>query len=118
MLRSGLSGLKEVLKGSDGLIYALPHAEPILTGPGQTSITTLNSNRIAGRVTRPGLYTLRVHYTTYWRVTRGAICIERGKATMTALEVAHAGAFSINAAESAADLLWSLFDSDRDYCSG
>jgi len=117
LLRSGLSGLKDVWNGSDGRIYALPHPEPILSGPGEATITTLDSNRIVGQVTRAGLYTLRVHYTPYWQVTKGSICIERGKSTMTALEFAHAGTFSIRAVESPADLLWSLIDSDHNHCS-
>jgi hypothetical protein len=117
LLRSGLSGLQEVWHGRDGWIYALPDARPILTGPGPARITKLSSSEIVGRVTRPGLYTLRVHFTPYWRATSATMCIERGKGTMTALEFTRAGAFTLHAVESPVSVLWSLIDSDRGRCS-
>jgi hypothetical protein len=117
LLRSGRSGLKEVWRASDGTIYALPDPQPILTGPGHPSITKLSSSRIVGRVTRPGLYRLRVHFTPYWQVTSGTMCIERGRGTMTMLDFARPGTFALQAVESPESLIWSLFDSDHGRCT-
>jgi hypothetical protein len=116
LLRSGRSGLRQVWRGRDGTVYALRHPQPILTGPGHASITRLTSSRIAGTVTRPGSYSLRVHFTPYWRVTSGTICIERARGAMTTLEFARAGPFVLQAVESPVNLIWSIFDSDHRAC--
>ena len=109
LLRSGRSGLREVWSGPGGTAYALPHANPILTGPGRVVITKFSVSRIAGRVARPGVYFLRVHYTPYWQIHGGALCLSRGPGGMTELDLTQAGRFSLQALESPGEVVAALF---------
>ena len=117
LLRSGKSGLREVWRGRRGSIYALAHPDPILTGPGRTTITTFTSSTIAGRVSKAGVFRLRVHYTPYWRSDPKSLCIARGTGSMTRLVIAHAGRFQLRAVESPIALVEALLDSDTGRCA-
>jgi hypothetical protein len=75
LLRSGKAGLREVWRGAEGSIYALADADPILSGPGRTMITTFTSSTIAGYASKAGAYLLRVHYTPYWRSDPNSLCV-------------------------------------------
>jgi hypothetical protein len=116
LLRSGRSGLREVWRGKQGSIYALSHADPILTGPGRTTVTSFTSSTIAGRVSKAGVYLLRVHYTPYWKTDPKALCVQRAGRTMTRLVIARAGRFRLHAEENPFGLLGSLVDSDTRSC--
>jgi hypothetical protein len=116
LLRSSGSGLREVWSDGRAKVYALPDPTPILTGPGDTTVTTLGSSRISGRVSRPGVYLLRVHFTPYWSVPRGSLCLARSRSAMTLLDMRTAGRFTLAAIESPGGLLTAIFDHDRSVC--
>jgi hypothetical protein len=99
LISSGRSGLREVYSGRSGSIYRLPHAVPILTGPGSPTITALDHTAISGRLSRPGRYLLRVHYTPYWRISSGSLCLTPSEDGMTELDAFRAGPFSMHAIE-------------------
>jgi hypothetical protein len=107
LLASGHSGLVKVLEGSSGVVYELPNATPILTGPTPSAITSQTFSGIAGWVSRPGSYFLRVHYTPYWSLKRGSLCLRRGPNGMTQLRVQQPGPFLLQAAEKA-DMLFKI----------
>ncbi len=105
LLASGRSGLVRVFVSHDGDIYELPHATPILTGPGAAALTAQSHSGIDGWVSQPGVYLLRVHYTLLWRLARGSLCLERAPNGMTAIDVRRPGAFTLRAGEGVSALI-------------
>jgi hypothetical protein len=99
------------------MIYELPRAQPLLTGPGRAAVTTLSSNSISGWVGRPGAYLLRIRYTRYARVTQGAACLSPTPGDMTRIDVLRAGPISVHEIESPTSLLVRLLDGDTPACS-
>jgi hypothetical protein len=99
LLRSGHSGLPEVWSDSHASIYELPHATALLTGHAPATVTTFGASRISGRISRPGVYQLRVSYNPYWAVTRGSLCLSRAAGGSTLLHVRSSGRFTLQAIE-------------------
>jgi hypothetical protein len=116
LLRSGRSGLVPVFASSAGVVYELPHATPILTGPGPATVTTVTHARIVGWTALPGIYRLRVRFTPYWRIAGPGVCAASASGGMTNLEVRRAGRFVLTAPEGATAVVRSLLDRDRRVC--
>ncbi|HLY84896.1 MAG TPA: hypothetical protein VKO84_00050 [Gaiellaceae bacterium] len=116
LVSSQRSGLRPVLRLPSATIFELPNPTPLLTGPGPAVVTELQSSRITAYAGKPGTYFLRVHYSPYWSVTRGAVCPLPGPDAMTWLRVARAGRFSIQAAETPGAVLARVFDDDTRQC--
>ena len=117
LLRSGAAGLRRVWSGPSGVIFALPHAKPILTGPGRATITTYSSTTVSGSVARPGSYLLRVHYTPYWHATAvPSVCVAPAQNAMTRLVFSRAGPFSLRAIEDPVEVLGTYLHSDGHSC--
>jgi hypothetical protein len=93
LLVSGRSGLEPVLDTGNLLIYEVPHARPILTGPGSARVLALSQSRVRLRVGRPGVYRLAVRYSPYWQATTG--CVWQGKDDMIRLTVPRAARISL-----------------------
>ena len=118
LLESGRSGLHRVWTGAHMTVYALPHATPLLTGPGAAAITRLGSSRIAGRVARPGNYVLRVRFNPYWRIARGSLCLAAAGGGTTLLHAVRAGPFAIQAIETPDGLISALVKGRSQRCGG
>ncbi|HZT93432.1 MAG TPA: hypothetical protein VE985_03005 [Gaiellaceae bacterium] len=116
LLASGHSGLREVWNDGRASIYELPRATPLLTGRSPATVTQFDPSRIAGRVTRPGVYVLRVAFNPYWRVQLGSLCLSRGGPTATLLHARRAGRFAIQAIETPGRLLAAIADTDSAEC--
>jgi hypothetical protein len=110
LVTSGRSGLVKVFQGKTGAVYELPGATPILTGPARAAITSQTSSGVTGWVSRPGSYLLRIHYTPYWKLKRGSLCLSHAPGDMTRLEVRQAGSFSLQAIEKTSTLVDTLID--------
>jgi hypothetical protein len=95
LLRSGRAGLVEVGRAGDVTVYEVPDAEPILTGPGEASLSVLGHDRVEGEVGAPGEYRLAVRWTPAWRVEAGDVCLEEAPDGMTRLVARTAGAFTL-----------------------
>jgi len=117
LVRSRAVGLRAVSSSRAVTIYEFPHPEPILTGPGAATITAMSSSAIDGRVTRAGRYLLRVHFTPYWSVTRGSLCITRTQTDMTGLDMTRRGAFALHAIETPGGIVTAILDSDGPTCA-
>jgi len=85
--------------------------------PGRSTISSLSSSRIVGRVARPGSYVLRVHFTPYWRVSGAVVCVQPAGTTGTTLELGRAGRFVLRADETPGTLIDQLFDPDSRHCA-
>jgi hypothetical protein len=117
LIESGAAGLRDVWTTRAATVYRLPHATPMLTGPGRATVTMLGPADIDGRIGRPGSYLLRVHFTPYWSIARGSVCLSRAKGTMTRLDVTSPGPFALDAAETPARILAAILDRDSSRCS-
>src|SRR5438477_636706 len=93
LLITGRSGLQPVMGTDKLMIYEVPHATPILTGPGPSRVLSLKRSRVALRVGRPGLYRLAVRWSPYWHASSG--CVLRGSDGMIRLPLARAGHVSL-----------------------
>jgi hypothetical protein len=91
LLRSGASGLGQVSRIGGWTIYEVPHATPIATPADGIEVLSLTASSVTLHATRPGLYRLRLRYTPYWRVERGAACAAPRQPWGTELRVARAG---------------------------
>jgi hypothetical protein len=116
LVRSGAAGLDKVFASHAAAIYELPRPEPILTGPGAATVTAMSSSQIDGRVTRAGTYLLRVHFTPYWSIARGALCVARTRTDMTLLEISRAGPFALHAIETPGGIVAALLEADVPSC--
>ncbi|HET8527705.1 MAG TPA: hypothetical protein VFL60_02250 [Gaiellaceae bacterium] len=80
-------------------VYELPRPTPLLTGPAPGRITRFDANEIDGWVARPGTYLLRVHFTPYWSVRSGSVCVAAAAGSMTSVTLRRAGRFELRAIE-------------------
>ena len=97
LLRSGLSGLTELWHSRNWTLYQLPHPRAMLTPPAGDHARLLGITPAAVRM-RPsdaGVYTLRVHYSPYWRVPAGA-CVGATADGMTAIRTLVAGPLTLH----------------------
>jgi hypothetical protein len=104
LIRSGAAGLRLAYRDDVVSIYRLPNPTPLLTGPGEATMLRFGHVEISARVSSPGRYLLREHYSRYWKV-RGAVCVRSAPHAMTWLDVRAAGRFSLTAPSSADALL-------------
>jgi hypothetical protein len=116
LLSSGESGLREVFATPDWQIFELPGATPILTGRAGATLTEVGHARIAGVVSAPGAYLLRVRYTPYWAVRDGPVCVEPGAGGMTRLVASGGGAFALEI-PGAGDLAGAVFGARPSACN-
>jgi hypothetical protein len=144
IVRSRAAGLTLVFRSKDWLIYELPHATPLLTGPGNpvvtafvfrsTSALTDELPRVTplstgapvvtafghtvtrGRVFGPGRYLLREHYNPYWRL-KGAGCVARGPGQMTILDLPRAESFSLSVPRTPVSFVGQIVSGKRTNCN-
>ena len=97
LLRSGLSGLTELWHSRNWTLYQLPHPRAMLTPPAGDHARLLGITPAAVRMwlSDAGVYTLRVHYSPYWRVPAGA-CVGATADGMTAIRTLVAGPLTLH----------------------
>jgi hypothetical protein len=78
LVRSGRSGLRQVFATRVVSIYAVPHPQPIVTGPGRPAVLALRDSRLLIRVSRGGTYHVAVRWSPYWHASTGCITRARG----------------------------------------
>ncbi len=95
LIRAGLPYLREVLATRHWRIYAVRDPTPLAQGPG--ALTAMGHDWFALRARSPGTFLVRVHYTRYWTVTRGAACVSAAPGGWTAVTARRAGAVTVAA---------------------
>ena len=95
LIRGGLPYLREVFASRHWRVYEVLHSTPLLEGPGR--LTALGHDSFALAAAAPGSFTVRVHYTRYWTLTRGAGHVARAPGGWTAVTVRRAGAVVVAA---------------------
>src|SRR4051794_10020567 len=75
LIRSGASGLVPVKSLQHMTVYELPHATPLVTGPGSATVLWLWPQRLVTTVGAPGTYRVRIRWSPYWHSPNG--CVSR-----------------------------------------
>jgi hypothetical protein len=83
LVRSGHSGLERVFVNRNVSIYAVPQAQPIVTGPGAPTVLALRESRLLVRVAQAGTYRVAVRWSPYWHASAG--CLARTQQGMLRL---------------------------------
>jgi hypothetical protein len=73
LVRSGDLGLRQVFVTPEVSIYAVPHAQPIVTGPGRPAVLALRESRLVVRLPRAGAYRVAVRWSPYWHASSGCL---------------------------------------------
>jgi hypothetical protein len=98
LIRSGRSGLIPVARLPHLVVYELPDATPLITGPGSATVVWLWSQRLVAQIDAPGTYDVRIRWSPYWRPSTG--CVSESKDGMTRLTTHETGliqlAFAVN----------------------
>jgi hypothetical protein len=84
LIQSGRTALVPVLRSPHMTIYSVPHARPIVTGPGSAQLVELAQTHIVLNLSSAGLYRLAIRYSPYWSAV-GA-CVTRGDDGMIRLD--------------------------------
>jgi len=98
LLRSGRTPLRPVFTGRHLVVYELPRATPILTGPPGARVVSLAESRVVVAARRPGSYRLAVRWSRYWQPSAG--CATRNHDGMIRLAIARPGRVALKFAPS------------------
>jgi hypothetical protein len=116
IVRSPAAGLRLAFRSKNWLIYELPHATPLLTGPAHPVVTAFGHTVTSGYVFRAGRYLLREHYNPYWHL-RGEGCVARGPNHMTILDLSRRQRFSLTVPGTPQSLVGQIVDGKQTNCS-
>ena len=89
LLRSGRSGLPVVLRTQHVVVFRVPGAHPLVTGPSRARVLRLRATRAVIAVDGPGTYRIAIRYSPYWQPSIG--CLARAPHGMLELTVPHRG---------------------------
>jgi hypothetical protein len=97
-------------------IYAVREPKPLVAALGAAAAQTLSVGRqgFALDVTRPGEFLVRVSFTPYWSIARGAGCILR-RGDWTVARASHPGVFRV-AADFSLGRAWNAVTGARKTC--
>jgi hypothetical protein len=84
VVESEAAGLRRVFTSRDVSIYTVPHARPIVSGPGSPAVLALRESRLAVHVSRGGTYRIAVRWSPYWHASTG--CLARSSDGMLRLQ--------------------------------
>ena len=108
LLRSASSGLRPVFRNATTTIYELANAAPLLSGSAVAQITSFGHTTVAGQVTAPGRYLLRVRYNPYWSGPTRSYCVRATANGMTELVMRKPGSFALTVPNGFESLFHSL----------
>jgi hypothetical protein len=83
LIRRGLPYLRAVFASAHWRIYAVRAPTPLAAGPG--ALTALGHDSFALRASARGSFLVRVHYTPYFTLTRGAGCVRQAPGGWTSV---------------------------------
>jgi hypothetical protein len=95
LIRGGLPYLREVFTSAHWRIYSVLGATPLASGPG--TLTSLGHDSFTLSARGAGRFVVRVHFTPYWKLTRGSGCVARAPGGWTAVSVHGAGEAVVHA---------------------
>ncbi len=95
LIRHGAPFLQLVFASRHWRVYRVLGTRPLAEGPG--SLTQLGHQGFTLHATGPGSFLVRVHYTPYWSVRRGAARIAEGRGQWTKVTVTEPGTVRVTA---------------------
>lgn len=95
LIRKGAPFLREVDRSEHWRIYAVLGAKPLAEGPG--TLLALRHQSFTLKVSRPGTFLVRVHYTPYWQITSGSGSVKEAPRNWTEVNAKRAGTLTVQA---------------------
>jgi hypothetical protein len=95
LIRHGLPYLRAVFASAHWRIYAVRAPTPLAAGPG--ALTALGHDSFTLRASAPGSFLVRVHYTPYLTLTRGAGCVRQAPGGWTSVAARAPGTLVVTA---------------------
>ena len=95
LIERGLPYLHDVFRSAHWRVYEVLGATPLVQGPARLS--AMGHDSFALDATAPGDILVRVHYTRYWTVLRGAGCVAAAPLGWTRVVAYRAGAIEVGA---------------------
>jgi hypothetical protein len=95
LIRAGVPYLREVFASRHWRVYAVRGATPLARGPGR--LAALGHDSFTLLAAAAGTFTVRVHYTRYLTLTRGAGCVGPAPGGWTSVAVRDRGAVVVAA---------------------
>ena len=93
LVRRGVRGLRLAWRDADWRVYVVRGAHGILSGPGR--LLSADGDDITLHANRAARFLLRVHYTSAWRVQRGAATLSRSAAGWLTVTVRRPGSVAL-----------------------
>lgn len=97
LLRRGGAGgipyLREVWRSARWRLFAVLGATPLAQPPAR--LTGASSDSLTLYAPRPGSYTVRVRFTSYWTLASGSGCVARAPGDWTEVQAHSAGSFHV-----------------------
>ncbi len=85
--------LREVWRSARWRLFAVLGASPLVQAP--AALESASTDSLTVYAPRPGSYTLRVHFTPYWKLAGGSGCVSRAPGDWTQLQARHEGTFHV-----------------------
>ncbi len=95
LIRLGLPYLRKVLTSRHWTVYRVLAPTPLASGPGR--LTSLGNDSFALHASSRGSFLVRVHFTPYWTLAKGAGCVGRAPGGWTSVTVRNPGTVLIAA---------------------
>ena len=116
LILAGPAYLHERFRDRHWRIYEVAKPKPLVAplGSGRASAVSVGHQGFALNVTKPGEFLVRVSFTPYWSISRGAGCL-LGNGKWTIARVARPGTFSV-AADFSLDAAWNAMTGARKTC--
>jgi hypothetical protein len=95
LIEAGLPYLREVSRTQHWRIYSVLGATPLAQGPG--ALLAVGHDWFALRARAAGRFVVRLHYTRYWTVQRGAACVSAVPGGWTAVSASASGVVKVAA---------------------
>ncbi len=89
LVENRLPFLRVIWEDKHWKLYKVLRPTPLLSGPGRLVASTPDSFTIDA--SRPGTFTMRLHYSQYWALTEGSGCVQVGPGNYTTVTLKNAG---------------------------
>ena len=96
LLRTGAPFLRPVFTSAHWRVWEVVGAAPLARGPG--ALVALGHDFFTLRTRAAGRFLVRIHYTRYWALPRGAGCVGRAPGGWTEVVAARAGLVTVRRA--------------------
>jgi hypothetical protein len=94
-VRHGTPYLRPVWRDAHWRVYAVRGATPLASPP--ATLVRLDPSSFTLRTPRAGRVLVRLHWSLYWTLPRGAGCVERSRGGWTTVDLRRPGTVTVGA---------------------